>query len=298
MSSLPRVTVVIPTYNRRGIVMEAVESVLAQTVDELELLVVDDGSTDGTAEMIEAAHSSEPRLSVVRQANGGTSVARNTGVRKARAAFVAYLDSDDLWEPDCLASQLAVADREEADLVIGNARYDGASTRAETLLADPDFQLPATMDAMLDGAWALPTTWLLRTEVARALPFNPELRYAEDTEFLYRFNAEGRRCVLNPDRVAVWRDPGGGAGEERKTTQAAAHELVHLSLLREYGHRGSDGAAVRLRTYHLSRRIAKLLIEDGLWAEARPFIEVWARHRPWRPGVWLRLWKSVRSTPG
>ena len=101
-----RVSVVIPTYNRRALLREAVESVLGQTYRDFELIVVDDGSTDGTAEAMRAL----PGVGYVRQDHRGVSAARNRGVRAGSGDLVAFLDSDDLWRPAKLERQVAFMD--------------------------------------------------------------------------------------------------------------------------------------------------------------------------------------------
>ncbi len=103
------VSAIIPTFNRAGMVGEAVASVLSQTFADLELLVVDDGSTDDTAE--ELSRFRDPRLTVRRTPNRGVSAARNMGIAMARGRFVAFLDSDDLWLPEKLARQMAFMER-------------------------------------------------------------------------------------------------------------------------------------------------------------------------------------------
>ncbi len=101
---MPAVSVIIPTFDRKDLVREAVDSVLAQDFDDYELIVVDDGSTDGTAE---ALASYGRRLRLIRQANRGVSAARNAGIRAAAAPLIALLDSDDLWLPGKLTAQTA-----------------------------------------------------------------------------------------------------------------------------------------------------------------------------------------------
>jgi GT2 family glycosyltransferase len=103
----PLVSVVIPTFNRAYCIAATIDSVLAQTHQNLEVLVVDDGSTDGTAELLARRYGDEPRVRVLRQANAGVCAARNHGFRASRGELVALLDSDDLWLPFKLEAQLA-----------------------------------------------------------------------------------------------------------------------------------------------------------------------------------------------
>ncbi|KPJ78751.1 MAG: glycosyl transferase [Deltaproteobacteria bacterium SG8_13] len=104
----PLVSVIIPTYNRAGIVGEAVDSVLAQDYPDYELIVVDDGSTDATAEVLNRYGD---KIRTLRQKNRGVSAARNAGIRSASGEFFAFLDSDDLWLPSKLGLQVAFFDR-------------------------------------------------------------------------------------------------------------------------------------------------------------------------------------------
>lgn len=103
-SRKPAVSVIIPTYNRGWVLREAVDSVLAQDFDDFELIVVDDGSTDNTREILEAYDDAVIVLSLN---NRGVSAARNRGIAKACAPMIAFLDSDDLWKPQKLSRQVA-----------------------------------------------------------------------------------------------------------------------------------------------------------------------------------------------
>lgn len=114
----PLVSVILPVYNRGGWVARAVESVLAQTHRNLELLVVDDGSTDGTRRVLERFG---PRVRVLEQPHAGAEAARNLGLKHARGEFIAFIDSDDVWYADRLSRQLPLFGREEVGLVFGNA---------------------------------------------------------------------------------------------------------------------------------------------------------------------------------
>lgn len=112
-----KVTCILPVYDGERFLAEALDSVLDQNVPDLDVVVVDDGSTDGTAAILEGFGS---RLRVVRQENGGVSAARNRGLDEARGEFIAFQDCDDVWMPGKLAKQLAaLRERPELDLSLG-----------------------------------------------------------------------------------------------------------------------------------------------------------------------------------
>lgn len=102
--SHPIVSVIIPTFNRAASVKEAIESVLGQTFQDFEVIVVDDGSTDNTKELLSVEYGD--KIVYIFQSNKGVSAARNTGIRAATGKYIAFLDSDDLWLPDKLAKQI------------------------------------------------------------------------------------------------------------------------------------------------------------------------------------------------
>ena len=114
----PLVSVILPVYNRAGWVARAVESVLTQTHRHLELLAVDDGSTDGTRRVLEGFGS---RIRVLEQSHAGAEAARNLGLAHALGEFVAFIDSDDVWYADRLSRQLPLFSREVVGVVFGNA---------------------------------------------------------------------------------------------------------------------------------------------------------------------------------
>jgi glycosyltransferase involved in cell wall biosynthesis len=132
-----KVSVVIPTYNRAYIVTEAIESVLAQTYRDFEILIVDDGSTDNTREVIEKINSEKIRY-IAHDKNRGCSAGYNTGIKEASGEAVAFLDSDDLWKPEYLERQVDFLTRHpEADLVFSNTEVRGL-----------DMEVPSLIDAM------------------------------------------------------------------------------------------------------------------------------------------------------
>ena len=106
---MPKVSVIIPTYNRAAYVKEAIDSVLGQSYEDYEIIVVDDGSSDDTNAVVKGFGDS--RIRYIYQKNKGISGARNTGIRNARAQFVALLDSDDIWFPQILELEVPILDQ-------------------------------------------------------------------------------------------------------------------------------------------------------------------------------------------
>ena len=292
MLAAPDISVVIPTYNRKALTVEAVRSVLAQTHEDFEVIVVDDGSTDGTQEAIQEAFGDEPRLRYVRKENGGTASARNRGTREARGRLIAFLDSDDLWLPRFLESQRAVIDAEDAGMVMCDVQYEGHDDRkSDHLFGDPDFRAPTSPESMFQGAWGLPTAQMLRMDIAKALPFREDY-YHEDTELLFRFYGAGHRCVLNEERLAIWRHHGGGDAADRKSDHATEFESEHLRMLEENRGWAPNWHRLAKRMYFRHRELAKKLVQAGRFREARPHLKVWWRRRPFR---WRPAWLLLRS---
>ncbi len=177
----PKVSVIVPTYNRAHFLGEAVRSVLAQTFSDLELVVVDDGSTDGTPDVLRAV--SDGRLRCLRQENRGVSAALNAGIRAARGASIARLDSDDVWLPELLEIETAALDaRPEVGVVYARAQAmdrDGAPLpcfwgSAERFPGEP-------LQSLLHGDFTCTVTSLARRACfERVGLYDESLRVGED----------------------------------------------------------------------------------------------------------------------
>jgi glycosyltransferase involved in cell wall biosynthesis len=125
LSLSPLVSVIVPAFNAESYIADAVGSVLKQTCRQLEVLIVDDGSTDGTAEIAERL-AADSRVRVICQANAGVAHARNRALAICRAPHVAFLDADDVWHPEKLDRQLEVLNRSPSVIVVGcQMRYLG-----------------------------------------------------------------------------------------------------------------------------------------------------------------------------
>ena len=119
----PIVSVAIPLFNKASFIVDTVRSALAQTFVDFEIVVVDDGSTDGGAEKL--AELCEPRLVLIRQQNSGVALARTRAMREGRGRYVAFLDADDFWHPEHLAHLILLAERFPEAALFGNAYVKG-----------------------------------------------------------------------------------------------------------------------------------------------------------------------------
>jgi glycosyltransferase involved in cell wall biosynthesis len=288
----PRVSVVVPTHDRRDVLPEALDSVLAQEGVSLELIVVDDGSTDATDAMLRERYGAESRLRVVRQPQAGPSAARNRGVAEARGAFVAFLDSDDRFLPGNLAGQVAALEANpSADLAVCDVRFAGDWRRRAgmTMFGREGWIPPTSLEAMGRGASAAPSSMVLRLEAARALPFDEGLVWFEDVDFLFRFHLAGRALLLNRDVLAEWRHIE-HAGAPRLSSDAPDRALAaRIHVMERYLSRAPDPRSAALFLHRLK---AKDLARRGLWRAARPHLwAVWRR----RPLELHTLRKLVRS---
>ncbi|HVN28780.1 MAG TPA: glycosyltransferase family A protein [Candidatus Binataceae bacterium] len=193
MTMTPEVSVIIPTYNRRAMVREAVTSVLSQRDANFELIVVDDGSTDGTSDMLAELEG----ISLVRIEHRGVASARNHGVALANAPLIAFLDSDDLWAPDKLRRQLAFM-REHRECMISQTQ--------EIWIRDGRRVNPGLRhrkragDIFLDSLRTClisPSAVMMRSELFRSLGgFDEDLLAAEDYDLWLRILVEHKVGLL------------------------------------------------------------------------------------------------------
>jgi glycosyltransferase involved in cell wall biosynthesis len=205
----PKVSVIIPTYNRAAKVTCAIESVLAQTASDLEVIVVDDGSSDGTGLMLRELYGD--RIRYFAQANQGVSVARNKGIAEAKGEWIAFLDSDDLWDKQKLEWQFRALQRfapECGGCYTDTRLLNHPETRTLFQLAENGYR-HESMGVNTDvlrllvrpggaGMVVCPSSLLARIDAVRKTGgFNPNLQFSEDSEFLFRLALITRFCYVS-----------------------------------------------------------------------------------------------------
>ena len=169
------ISVIIPVYNVEQYLPQCVESILAQTYQRLEIILVDDGSTDGSGRLCDALAQRDGRIRVIHKPNGGLSDARNAGTEACNGEFVFYLDSDDYLEQDAIMALVRIQSESQAEIVIGNYSYTYADHED---IAQPDtgtiqkYTRKEAISLLMQGklqtfAWGK----LIRADIAKRHPF-------------------------------------------------------------------------------------------------------------------------------
>jgi glycosyltransferase involved in cell wall biosynthesis len=196
MADRALVSVVMPVWNAERYVLEAIESVFAQTYRPLELIVVDDGSTDRSGEVV---RSSEYPVRYHRQAQAGSAVARNRGVELARGRWLAFLDADDRWAPDKLLRQIAAFEqRPDVDIVFGHVRQLHQSAWDEGVR-----MLPSDAADLAPG-YLISSMLTTREAFGRVGPLEPSYHVGDFIDWYLRASELGLRSLMLPDLV-LWR---------------------------------------------------------------------------------------------
>lgn len=247
--SSPLVSIIIPVYNRAHSVSRSIESVLCQSYQPIELIIVDDGSTD---ELAEALTGYGNKITLVTQPNGGPSSARNNGVAHAKGEIISFLDSDDTWEPTKLERQirLFVLGGEKVPCCVCNARnmVDGSFTKTSFDMAE--VQCDMTEGFWLNPAQLIATRFLLFNQVVairrevfdRIGGFKEHMRLLEDHDLAFRLSLEGPWGFVSEPLVNKY-DQDDGLGVQAQRNPRAHVEAWVIALrgfLIESIHEGSD----------------------------------------------------------
>ena len=207
----PLVSVIIPVYNVASYLREALDSVIHQTYSNLEILIIDDGSTDGSGEICEE-YRSDDRVQVIHQENRGLSAARNRGLDLAAGEYIAFLDSDDAWRLDFIEKMLETIDKADIAVCrfeIHQLRLDSTWKKIEPLAEKGFYEREEALRALADGTINV-SVWnkLYRSELWKGIRF-PEGRNFEDLDTVFQvFSLCRNICFLDQPLYLHRRRPG------------------------------------------------------------------------------------------
>jgi glycosyltransferase involved in cell wall biosynthesis len=281
----PSVSVVVPSFNRADCIARAVESILAQTFPDFELIVVDDGSEDDTRNVLTKFRD---RIRLIHQENRGVSAARNTGIRAARGNWVAFLDSDDEWHPTKLERQLACLEKLQILMC-----FSRCVTERGDPIQDIDDLCPKAIepgvyriDDAVDSIWRLkchplPSMVVDKQLLEKAGLFDESLHAAEDTRLIYNLAFLSRFAYIDHPLVVIHQGAHNSLTFDGKTESARKRYSSYLRVQAEaYWRmlevRPEKAPLLRKRlSYFISRRaelacaanqlhLARMIAKDGL----------------------------------
>jgi glycosyltransferase involved in cell wall biosynthesis len=289
-----RVSVIIPTFNRAELVVKAIESALLQTTPPFEVIVVDDGSADDTAQRCRAlAERHADRFRYVYQANRGEAAARNRGVSVAHGELIAFLDSDDVWDRDKLQRQVPLFTQDQT-LALTFTAYRRLSPEGEQLVQlrswDPDPQ--KALRALLEACYVTPSTVIARREVfERTGAFDERLKLSPDWDMWLRVASGGHRIGYLPEATMSYFWHGGNLSADVRAISATA-QLILVRLF-STGNLPQDLRAATLSKWALDHAINCLAVSDGKGACGALVKAAWLRPASIRPGWFLLLIRGL-----
>jgi len=240
VKTVPMVTVVIPAYNQVRFLGETIKSVLGQTAGDFELIVVNDGSTDGTRELLDAYRAS--RIQVLHQENRGLSAARNAGLEAGHGRYVAFLDADALWLPNMLATTVAVLEQDpEVDMVAGGwDEIDEAGDEVDRETGIPrwtdlsgrqtqvDHDFPGVI--LRGNMFPVHVVVLRRSCLECCGRFDTKLQAVEDWDLWIRLAIHGHRIHLLSTPVARYRKRAGSMSRTLSLMEEAIVRMIATRL--------------------------------------------------------------------
>jgi glycosyltransferase involved in cell wall biosynthesis len=282
----PRLSVITPVYNVEPYLPECIESVLRQSLAPLEMLIVDDGSTDGTAAVIARYAAQDPRVRGFTGPNRGVSHARNVAMHHARGAYFALLDGDDAWEPTFAATFVGLLDRNpQVGIFTSNARNIGGPLDGRPVMSWPPEPQEVRFSDMIERVDAMCIMSVFRRSVYEAIGgFNESLMRSEDYEYWLRAAAAGFTVMTHPEPLGRYRR----RPDSMMSNQRAMYEgmMRVLTLAREFRKRpradelgAIDRQLSRLQTEYLLL-MGKAALSRRDFADARSrFMELYRRNR-------------------
>ena len=249
-SCLPTVSVVVPAYNAAAYIGDALSSVLAQTRLPEEIVVVDDGSKDGTVAAVEEPTKKAAAghlIHLVRQPNAGVMAARNRGIAEAKGEWIALLDADDIWFPDKLAHQVRHLDSAPADVLLCCAAVAfRVNPPAATTKTRVDEARKISAAALLQRNWVVTSSVLVsKVALSRIGGFSPRYNHAEDWAVWLRLAATGTTICFTPTPLIGYRLTPGALGTRNPAYLRAVECQIIEEFVREYSELGIARQEVR-----------------------------------------------------
>lgn len=295
------ISVIIPVYNVKTYLDQCLKSVLSQSYSDLQVLVIDDGSTDGSGEICDSYAKADSRVQVIHQPNGGAAAAKNTGLKFAQGEYLAFLDSDDYLEENAYQYMVDILNQTGADAVqcgYRNVYADGAEDvvmhRQRQVFSTTDYLRRYTTD------WTCGLLWdkLYRRSLAQNVFFE-EGHIIDDEFFTYRLMMAAKTLVCDPFIVCNYRQRRSGVMRSESSAQRIVMDkLTYLPQRRLVVTAAFPELSEVFDLHYLN---FLLLLSRDPYATERSLLlekELLGQYRGTKPpmGLWLPLWR-LRRTP-
>jgi GT2 family glycosyltransferase len=305
-----RFSVIVPAFNAARTVGSTIRSVLAQTRQDFEVVVVDDGSTDSTIELVREFER-DPRIRLLRQSNGGPSAARNTGIAAARGGYVSMLDADDLWLPEYLELMGAALDEAPGAVLAYTDAWvlDDASGRIRRRSAMSYQRPPKHVGSprelfllLLERNFIYTSVTVRRATLEQVGGYDESLGASEDWELWLRIAALGAPLICVPGMLAIHRNHASSLTSDPRTIVHAASEVYRRFV--EDGSTDPEAQAVARRRLayctayaeSLERPDAKVRLRRRAGATKRRLLDrwIWRRRPPAAVALTLRAVRELQ----
>lgn len=289
----PLISVVIPSYNSAHFITDAIESVLAQTYRPLEIIVIDDGSTDSTTEVLV---SYRDRISYFRQQNCGPAAARNTALREARGELVAFLDADDRWLPNKLALQWEfLRDHPDTGLVHTDVTYlyEETGEMLRKAVGRPRFAGNCYGELFFENRVVLSTVLVRRECLDKAGLFYDDLARAQDWDLWIRISRYDLFGYID-ERLVVYRVHGSNISKNQLLMRQCELKVLERALAFDPDLIKKVGkTVVQRKLYDLCFDAGYLYYDRGDYVSARKYFAKALAHRwasPYLAALWSATW--------
>ncbi len=287
----PLITIIVPCFNAQNTIKETIESVLKQTYNNYEILIINDGSTDNSVEVCTNYTHSDDRISIISINNQGVSVARNIGIQHAQGEYIAFLDSDDLWHPKKLEKQIEyLSDHPDVGVCFSKVEFLSQAGQSLNQYSTVPAQGLVATGLLTENLTCTTSNILCRQQVIKDVgPFNTTMSFAEDQEWLLRVALMSTWRIMGLQEVYVgYRTNQGSLSSQLNRMEQGWESLV--CQVRCYAPQFIDKHYLPAKAIYY-RYLARRSLRQG----DSPLIGLTYMQNLWRHDKWLYVKQPKRT---
>ncbi len=267
MVNIPKISVIIPVYNTEKYLRRCIDSVLAQTYQDFELLLIDDGSKDSSGAICDEYAEKDTRVKVFHKENGGVSSSRNVGLEHARGEWITFVDADDWIAYDMLRQMLERADAKGADVVLGDFAFSFSKGDVIYMIAEWDNNKTASLNRYITSVW----TCLCGGIHKRSLYEEYQLKspqgvtYCEDFHLIVRLCYYARKVVNIHQPFYYYRQQGGSVTHNLNKRTERDEQWVYQDIIRFFKEWGVYDDYRKSMCWRMLKATQELVLDKSTW---------------------------------